>query len=448
MTTWNIHFKPRGWRVIATALALGLAGGGGVAPASATTILSMTCAEIGSHYTVAQNSVQLSVTMAAGEIITVSKASGTGSYYGPSGYIGPFTGSVTVAVTDANAGVWQFARSESTSDMTASCSSGGSDLSDTQAGLSSMVISSQAATMASAVQRNVDGLFNGGAAPSISSSGFFFQTAGLGRVLDGTGAMSSKSGPESEWNVWGQGRYTRYEGDDNSFSGDQIDLVLGADYRLNSDTVLGGLVGFGTIDLDVGANGGFDADGNTLGVYWAHRFGRLTADAMLTHTWSDYEVTSAGATGSFDAKRVTLAASLRGQVQRPGVTLEPVVQLLYAVEDQDGYTDSLGGVIDATTIKAGRLSLGSRFLFDQRMTSAGLYRPWLGVYADYHFSDANTNPASSLPALDDQLSGRIAAGFSYVFANQGNLNVDLSLGGLGSGDYISYGLGLEYAIRF
>lgn len=446
MTTRTSHFTPRLWR--GAALAAVLAGGFAAAPASATTILSMTCAEIGANYAVPAASVQLNATLAAGETITVTKASGTGSYYSPSGYVGPFTGSVTVSVTDADAGVWRFSRSEPGAGLTASCGSGDSAMGDVQSGLSSFVMTNQAAHLAGAVQRNVDGVFNGGAAPSISSSGFFFQSSGLGQVLDGTGTLSSKSAAETDWNVWGQGRYTRYEGDDNSFSGDQIDLVLGADYRLNADTVLGGLLGFGTTDFDVGTDGGFDANGKTLGAYWAHRFGGLTADAMLAHTWSDYDVASAGATGSFDAKRITLAASLRGQVQRPGVTLEPVAQLLYAIEDQDGYTDSLGGTVDAATVKAGRLSLGSRFLFDERVTGAGLYRPWLGLYADYHFSDADANPASSLPALDDQLSARIAAGFSYVFANQGKLSVDLSLGGLGSGDYLSYGLGVEYAIRF
>lgn len=249
---------------------------------------------------------------------------------------------------------------------------------------------------------------------------------------------------------WFSGDITHWEGSNNSFDGTRGDIATGFEWDLGSTGAIGVVFGYSETDFNNtgGLAGSFDADGRSIGAYWNGTFANgVIADVLLAHTGSNYAVSSAGVTGTFDANRLTFAAGIRRNYQVGGGTLQPELRFIYASEKQDAYTDSAAVLNAARTIEAGRITLGSRFIFDERSVSNGTYQPWLRAAVEYEFTNQPTATTTTLPDFDDITSLRLGGGFDYDMGNA-LLSGTLDIGGIGSGTYTSYGVGLKLTIPF
>ncbi len=251
--------------------------------------------------------------------------------------------------------------------------------------------------------------------------------------------------------VWVKGNYSKWDGDNNSFEGDRADLVIGADTKLSNDLVVGGLIGYGKTDFTTTLVGtsSFDAKSATIGVYIGKRFANgVIFDATVTYSSVDYDVlTLGGVTGSFDADRYVVAGTIRRQYVLDNVTVEPLVSLVYARENQDAYTNSAAVAIPANSVEAGRLSAGSNFYFKPQSAGNGIVKTRLGLMGEYEWNDQNVNLATGLPDFDGVFSGRIEAGLDYVVGSS-TLSANAHVAGLGSGQYTNYGLSLKFSMSF
>ncbi len=257
----------------------------------------------------------------------------------------------------------------------------------------------------------------------------------------------------SPWNVWVKGSWSIYEAHDSaSFDGHMIDVVGGVDYRLSDDLIVGVLGGYGMADFDTmtaGTAGSFDSDGVHAGVYLGKRLApNLLFDALLAYTSSDYDTHLGATTGSFGAHRITVAAHLKGNIDWGMVTIQPAIGLMYASERQDAYTDTAAVVHAAKTVTAGRLSIGPKFIFQPVTREFGTTQFWFAAKGEYDFSNQNTSATSSLPDISDVASARVQAGLSIVTDSGISLSLQGDVSGLGSGEFIGYGVSGKLSLPF
>ncbi len=346
-----------------------------------------------------------------------------------------------------------------------------------QKALTNLVMTSQSNTMSDAVFGQIANSFNGGGAPQVSANGFSATTGGTVAWLNGkkqdkratavaeletkgdgtTGTyavpVAGHFAPQSPWNAWIKGSYNHYDGDGNSFDGGTFDLLLGADYKVNPDVIVGAMVGYGNTDFDTnsnGASGSFDADGYTFGPYVGVRLTEnLQWDALIAYTFSDYDTKSGTTSGDFDADRITFATQLTGTWNlEDGWFVSPSLRFVYAEEDQEAYTNSAGVRQGSVDVNAGRISLGPKIGRSIPMDDGSVLTPWGSVKGEYDFSNQGNVPASGLPDLDDILSARFSLGLDAQMTNGMSVSVEGSISGVGSSEYTGYGGSARIGIPF
>lgn len=322
-----------------------------------------TCADLdtgqgGAPYT-SNGNEQFNLTLADGNVLTSTAglliiwapgASNVDIVLDPSG---------TINVTAGNAGNWSVRRNTvatlSCQVSSSSTASESSNLDAQQDALASLLMLHHANTMRMGVEENIDGALSGTSQVSgITPNGFAFSSRAL--------AMHSGNNDAPLWNAWVRGRLSQYDGNDSSFDGHIGDVFAGVDYRLSEGVVVGAMFGYGQTDFSTLINtvtGGFEVDSLTVGAYAGiELLQALHLSTSASYTGSDYENRSGVTTGAFSADRVTISANLSGQhVMHNGMTLEPSLDILWASERQDAFTDSAAVTHAANTINAGRVSL-------------------------------------------------------------------------------------------
>lgn len=243
---------------------------------------------------------------------------------------------------------------------------------------------------------------------------------------------------ESRWNIWARGTYTHYDGD--AFSGDTWNGIAGIDYLLTETVLIGALAGYESGDFTFQTtNGAFDGAGFTTGVYVGVQLAEnLVMDAFLTHAWLDYDNRAGTATGDTDATRLMVSVNVTGQYElAEGVILEPNARLFYAHEEQEAYILSDTTAVAANSIDSGRLSIGPRLRYAFQDSAYNHWSLFVSAHGEYDLSTENqTNTA--LPDFDGLLSARVGAGINGTFYNGWSFSLAGDVGGIGSGDFLSY----------
>lgn len=416
----------------------------------ATNTANATCSSVGAGTLVADDT-ETNIDLAEGDQLTVSVGSQLFDAFvtipgGGSVFVGVLT-SQTFTVEAGQVGQWNIGRTPGTaaggSDTTLSCAAAADaavndvpSTQDVQNAFSSQMMMSHLGNLYDEMHRNTSGVLNGTASNSVTGNGFFLQSAGK--------AAKDIPGAQPSLNVFVSAEVASFDGD--SFDGLTGDLTLGIDYRVSRDVVVGGLVSAGRADFStlVNANvGSLENSGYTVGVYAAAKvYGDLTLDALLTYSGLDYDVANGGTTGDFDATRLGISVGIYNQLPFMGVTLEPHARVVYGIEEQDGYTDSVGNAVGSNTVNAGRITLGPRLIGP----SINGFAPWVSASGVYEFSDAG-NLATGAPDFDDTFSGSVGLGFDWD-TELGMLGGEVTFGGLGSGLYHSVSGRLQYGLAF
>lgn len=240
------------------------------------------------------------------------------------------------------------------------------------------------------------------------------------------------------FNVWARGTFTHYDGD--GFSGDTWNGVVGFDYLLTDDVLIGLLGGYENGDFTFQTNdGAFDGAGLSLGAYVGVRLAEsIVLDGFLTHAWLDYDNRSGTATGSTDATRTMMSVNVTGQYEiADGFFFEPNARVFYAHERQGAYDLSDGTGVAANVVDSGRVSVGPRLRYTHNDSASGTWSVHASLHGEYDLSsEAQTD--TTLPDFDGLLSVRAALGVSTTLRNGWSISLDGDIGGLGSGAFTSY----------
>ena len=239
-------------------------------------------------------------------------------------------------------------------------------------------------------------------------------------------------------NVWARGTFTHFDGD--TFDGDAFAGVVGIDYLIADNILIGAMGGYEsgdfTFPIDSGA---FQGDGITVGGYTAIELAAgLVAEAYVTRTQLEYENHTATGIGTTQAKRTLAAFNLSGSYAlSERLMFEPNVRVTYAHERQDAYTMSDGTSVGEEVIDSGTLSAGSRVSYVLPFDAYGRFRVFASGHGEFMYSSDDPS-STTLPDFSDITSARIGLGFDALFLNGWFLAVDGNVGGVGSDSFLSY----------
>ncbi len=254
--------------------------------------------------------------------------------------------------------------------------------------------------------------------------------------------LSANDGAPAGFDLWIRGRWARYENDTNQ--GDLGLLFIGADYKFNSNFVLGVVAQFDWTD-EVDDTDDFKINGRgwMVGPYLvAQLHQNLIFDANFSWGQSDNEVSPFNTyTDSFDGTRWLASAKFTGSFTFGNLHVAPHIGVLYFQERQEAYVDSLSIDIPEQTVKLGRLSFGPKVSTTFQRKDGTSISPYLGIKGLWDFErsaivDLTTGLASE---STDDLRARVDAGITIRLPDGLTLNGEGFYDGLGTQDYKSYG---------
>jgi outer membrane autotransporter protein len=237
---------------------------------------------------------------------------------------------------------------------------------------------------------------------------------------------------QSPWHVWIDARYTSYDDDDNpAFGSRHLNVTGGGSYRFGS-LVAGIVLGYENFDYELGLRSAkLDGHGWSGGGYFGWRFlDRLRLDGMLTYGRISYGAQADAVTADFDADRITTMLRLSGSWNPGAWYVEPSARLIYAWENQDSFTDTVGVSQPDYSFNVGVASVGGKVGIPLIWTG-GTLTPTVGLFGDYRFGDDTISTVATLPNIDNGWSARLTGGLRWTFLNGLSASIDGDYGGLG-----------------
>jgi len=222
--------------------------------------------------------------------------------------------------------------------------------------------------------------------------------------MDGTFAIVDGQGPQGRFNI----------------------VTLGADYLVNADLLIGGLVQLDSLS-QTSTLGGATVSGSgwIAGPYVTARLAEHLYLDLLAAAGTSSNLLSPYGTyqDSFDATRWLLSASLEGEWQWDAWTFSPRANLAYFEETSQGYTDSLGLAIPSVTVGMGRLAMGPSVSY--RLIANGEITIDAGLRMEGAVDIGNGLALSNWHA---QLEG----GLDFSFAGGAGVGFSIARDGIGS----------------
>lgn len=245
---------------------------------------------------------------------------------------------------------------------------------------------------------------------------------------------------DRDWSAWADIRGTGWKASDttgfgNDLSGSQVNLTAGLGRKLNTDTLVGVAVGYEHFKFDVAAlAGSLKGDGETIGGYFAQRFGgNLRFDAALAWTNLNYSANAGTATGSFAGSRWLASIGLTGTYKYNVYVIEPSAKLYALWENERAWTDSLGTLQNSRDFSAGRTALGAKVARPFDASGGWTVLPYVGLYSDWRFQTDNALPTGTPVAnIGTGWSGRVTSGLAAKAAGGSIIALEGEYGGLGA----------------
>ena len=263
------------------------------------------------------------------------------------------------------------------------------------------------------------------AAPSVPSAPTTTSFKGTNYFNSRQTGVSAGNAPKAGW--WVQGGFTSVEGDDTGgeFDGDVINILVGADYKVNPKSVFGVALGYEDLDIDTAFNNGtFEGKGFGITPYLGMNLSpQWSLQAIGGWTSVEYDTTrnNGAISSSFDATRIFGSASLVGTFKMSrNLVAAPKLSIMHLAEDQDGTTDSAGNVTTGETIDLGRVSFGGTLSY-----LAGRVSPFIRVLGEYDYSKEDAvNLGNGNFSSDDKFGINATVGFNMNMGNGMTGNVE------------------------
>jgi outer membrane autotransporter protein len=230
-----------------------------------------------------------------------------------------------------------------------------------------------------------------------------------------------RTDPRAPWSAWADGVFTSFDrGGAAATDGHILNFMGGVDYRLTERFIAGGALGYEDQRFNTSFNSGhLGGRGPTLAAYAGYLLSpQLSVMATVTAgvAFLNYDVRDSGASGSYDAQRLFVSASLSRNWYSGRWRVTPRADLFYASERRDGFNFSDGSSQAGATVNIGRLSAGPEvgylILTSQRRSTV---EPTAFFALDCDLTRQNSIVgANGIVVTDNACGGRAGAGLNVV----------------------------------
>jgi hypothetical protein len=242
------------------------------------------------------------------------------------------------------------------------------------------------------------------------------------------------------WSAWADIRGTGWDvngtnGTTNDLKGNQINITAGIGHKLTPDTLVGIVAGYENFKYDVASlSGSLKGDGETIGGYFAQRFGgSLRFDAAAAWSNVNYSAAAGSASGSFTGRRWLASTGLTGTYKVNAYVVEPSAKVYALWESEKAWTDSLGTLQPSRNFSAGRAALGAKVSHTFQLSNGWTLTPNAGLYGDWRFQTDSALPtATPVANIGTGWSGRVTGGVTATADSGCTISLDGEYGGLGA----------------
>lgn len=252
-------------------------------------------------------------------------------------------------------------------------------------------------------------------------------------------SLNGRTGASS-LDVWMQASVSNVSDNRAGLSSDADFAIVhvGSDIMISDHVLAGVLVQYDQTEMTTGDWGSVvEGDGWMVGPYVVAQLSEATYfDLRAAWGQSDNTVNPIGTyIDSFETDRWMVEANLSGDIHHGGWRITPGIGLAYFNESQGSYTDTLGIFIPGQTVTIGRVTAGPELAYRFENAEGGYIEPYLNLTALYDYNDADVfNAAGSLQTLG-HLRGDARLGLTVEMSNGGRISGEVSMIGLGEGDF-------------
>ena len=195
------------------------------------------------------------------------------------------------------------------------------------------------------------------------------------------------------WNIWTAVDYRQIEtGINASIETSVINAILGSDYRLSNNALLGVFLHYDQSESDVTlTNVGMTLNhtGFGGGLYGGLSFfdGKMITDLNLSWSSLAYEGTSGEERGDFGAQRTMASWNLSGTIEQGDFRIRPILSTIWAREVQERYTDNQNRSIPQKEYMFLQVSFGPRVGYFYSLGVDQWIEPYVEILGSYDLSD-------------------------------------------------------------
>ena len=240
--------------------------------------------------------------------------------------------------------------------------------------------------------------------------------------------------------VWaaGQGQWSTLGDVETSY----FNVALGAHFEPSPNVLLGVMAQFDSSTSDDGA-AELDSQGWLVGPYAVARLADqpLVFSGSYLMGQSDNTLSPFGTyEDDYTSDRVLATLGVAGQLELDRLTLIPLLDVAYASDENEAYTDGDGNPVRALKVTETQATLGLDFIMPL-YTSSGALELLGGIGASASVTDNGVEET-------DSTRGQTDLGFRYGMENGGRLTARATYDGLGDDDYEAYGAEVIFELKF
>ena len=262
---------------------------------------------------------------------------------------------------------------------------------------------------------------------------------------------SSLNGQDADnlptFDVWIQGFFSHT---DTTSSKSHLGMVhFGADYLVNPNLVVGGIVQLDWAGLDSSTTvATVDGFGWMAGPYFvANPWQNIYVDGRVHYGQSYNDVNPIGLyTDQFTTDRFLASLQVTGDMSHGNLTISPAAELLYFHERQKTYIDTLGNTIPSQTLELGRIIFGPQFSYDMVLGNGGTLTPTAKFEGIWDFHEKKSTLATGTVESIGGLRGRVDVGLGYTGPTGISVQASGFYDGIGKSGFDAYGGRLEIMV--
>ncbi|WP_339860307.1 autotransporter outer membrane beta-barrel domain-containing protein [Thalassospira alkalitolerans] len=252
---------------------------------------------------------------------------------------------------------------------------------------------------------------------------------------------------DSPFNIWAKGRWQGASDDRGGTSGESDFglFMTGADYRLNTSTLIGVLAQFDMYkQTSTGEASKGKGQGWMVGPYIVSRLDEnLIWDGRVAWGQSKNKVNPQDlGWEKFDGERMQIETNMTGDLRYEEWEIYPQIGLNYFREEQKSYTNSGGTRIASQSVEFGSMTFGPEVARAWQQDNGMILRPFVSLKGTWDFKAPEITHTNGSNINTEKVRARAELGGDITFEGGGSIYAKYAYDGIGLSGYEAHSLEL------